>query len=68
MRSIIPIATCEKILRKQGAERVSFGGSEALSKVLEEIAVKISKKAIDLARHTGRKTIKAKDIELDKEN
>jgi histone H3/H4 len=35
-----------------------------LGKILEEYAVKVGKEATGLARHAGRKTVKAQDIQL----
>ena len=37
---------------------------EELGKVLEEFAVRVGKEATGLARHAGRKTVKAQDIQL----
>ncbi len=38
--------------------------SSQLTKVLDDIGCKIAKEALDFAMHTGRKTIKAEDIEI----
>lgn len=35
-----------------------------LAKILEEIGLKIASEAIDYAMHAGRKTVKARDIEM----
>lgn len=61
---LIPIAAMEKLLKDAGADRVSENAKEMLYKVLIDKAEIISKKAIMLAHHTGRQTIKAKDIKL----
>jgi histone H3/H4 len=53
-----------RIIKKAGAQRVSDEASNTLRKILEEIANNISKNAIDLANHAGRKTIKTDDILL----
>lgn len=55
-----------KLLKKAGAERVSPEAAKELSEYLEEIAIKISIKAVKLANHAGRKTVKAEDIKLAK--
>jgi histone H3/H4 len=60
----IPIATVERLIRKAGAERVSAEAANTLADVLEEEALKISQKAIDLAKHAGRKTVTADDVKL----
>ena len=58
------IAPMHRICKKAGAERVSEAAAKELAKVLEEIGIKIAKEALDFAMHTGRKTIKAEDIEI----
>jgi len=59
----LAVAPMHRICKKAGASRVSEAGAKALAKVLEEIGLKIAKEAIRLALHTGRKTVKEKDIE-----
>jgi histone H3/H4 len=54
-------ATCPKTF---GRERIADDAAQELSKVLEDIAYKLSKQAIDLAAHAGRTTIKTEDIQL----
>lgn len=61
---LIPLAAMEKILKNGGADRVSDKAKAALKAVLEEIADEISGKAVKLANHAGRKTIKSRDIKL----
>ena len=61
---LLPLAAMEKILKQGGAERVSDKAKVALKNAIEEIANEISVKAIKLANHAGRKTIKAEDIKL----
>ncbi|MBP2030890.1 histone H3/H4 [Methanohalophilus levihalophilus] len=61
---IIPYAPIERVIRKAGADRVSESAGEALAEILEEQGMKISKEAIKLANHAGRKTVKAEDILL----
>jgi len=61
---LLPLAAMEKILKNVGAERVADKAKVALKEVVEERAEEIAKRAWDIARHTGRKTIKAGDIKL----
>jgi len=60
----IKVAPMHKLIKRAGAERVSEESAEALGKALEEIGVKVAKEALDYAHHAGRKTVKAKDIEI----
>jgi histone H3/H4 len=61
---ILALASMDKLLRKYGAKRVSDSAKKALRDALEEHAEQISTKAVKLASHGGRTTIKASDIKL----
>ena len=60
----LPLAAMEKILKSQGADRVSEGAKRELASVLAEIGEDIGEHAIRLAHHAGRKTLKKSDIKL----
>jgi histone H3/H4 len=60
----IAVAPMHRLCKKAGADRVSEAAAKGLAKVLEEIGVKIAKEALDYAVHSGRKTVKAEDIEI----
>ena len=62
--SEISVAPMHRLCNKAGAERVSEAAAEELAKSLEQIGVKIAKEALDFAVHSGRKTIKAEDIQI----
>ena len=62
--STIPKASVERILIKAGAKRVSASAVDAFTDVLMDIAAKISKRANDIARHSGRKTVHEGDVKL----
>lgn len=61
---ILPVAAMEKLLKKVGAPRVSQSAKEALREVLENYGEQIGDKAVKLAAHSGRKTVKAEDVKL----
>lgn len=63
-KKLIPLAAVEKMLKDVGAERVGEDAKEELKKVLEEYASEVSKKAVKMASHAGRKTVKATDIKI----
>ncbi|HKZ39526.1 MAG TPA: histone [Candidatus Hodarchaeales archaeon] len=54
----------EKLLRDAGADRVSADAIAKFNEILTEKALQIGRYAVDIARHDGRKTIKADDIKL----
>ena len=60
----LPIAPAGRILKSIGATRVSPTAQKTLIEALEDYAEVIGKKAIDLARHAGRKTVTSDDIKL----
>lgn len=63
-KRVISLAAMEKLLKRIGAERVSDSGKEALREVLEDYAEEIGKKAWEIAKHSGRKTVRSTDIRL----
>jgi histone H3/H4 len=64
MTDEIKVAPMHKLIKRAGADRVSEESAIALGKALEEIGIKVAKEALDYAKHAGRKTVKAKDIEI----
>ena len=64
----IPVAPCEKILRKNGAPRVSAEAAREFALVLEHVTTEIAKGAAELAKHAGRNTVMVEDVKLARRN
>ena len=61
---VLQLAPMDHLMRKAGAYRVSETAKRELRKILEGFAVELSRKAIKLANHAGRTTIKDEDLSL----
>jgi histone H3/H4 len=62
--SCLSNSAVHRLIELAGAERVGDNAVEELKKVLEEVAFSISKDAIELASHAGRRTVKLEDVRL----
>lgn len=62
--SELSTAAVRRLIEMAGADRVGDDAVEELGKIIEEFAIKVGKEAAGLARHAGRKTVKAQDIQL----
>jgi len=60
----LPLATVERIMRTAGADRISNDAVKAASDMAEELINKLTKEAVVLSKHAGRKTVTSEDIEL----
>ena len=60
----LSLAAMEKLMKKAGADRVSEDAKVTLKDVLEDHAIRLSEKAWQIAKHSGRKTIKSGDIKI----
>jgi histone H3/H4 len=63
-KRILSLNAMERVIREAGALRVSDSAKVALSDVLEERAIALSREAKKLAEHAGRITVTEKDIKL----
>jgi histone H3/H4 len=57
-------ARVEKLIREAGAKRVSAGAIARLNEVLTDYSMGLAKYAVEIARHSGRKTVKENDVKL----
>lgn len=57
-------ARVEKLIRSAGARRVSADAIARLNEVLTDYGMHIAKYAVEIARHSGRKTVKENDVKL----
>ena len=62
--STIPKATAARMLMNAGAKRVSQDATDAFAEVIERISQEIGRVSNDIAKHSGRKTVKGSDIKL----
>ncbi|HDI31364.1 MAG TPA: histone [Thermofilum sp.] len=62
-RGEIAIAPIARILKQEGAERVSDEAATYLRNILEEIARYIAREAVSLTKYSNRKTVTRRDIE-----
>ena len=64
VQKLLPVAAMERLLKKAGASRVSEEAKETLKDILEDYAEKIGAKAWEIAKHSGRKTVKSSDLKI----
>jgi len=62
--SLIPKAPTARLLLNRGANRVSKEAMFYFGDVLEQYALEVAKKGVMIAEHSGRKTIRGKDLRL----
>ena len=62
--SIIPSAPLAVIIKKAGAARVADDAAKELGSHLTEYAMQVAKQAVEIAKHSGRKTVNENDIKI----
>ena len=65
-KNVLPYAPAERIMKLAGAKRVSQEAKVALMQILEEEAVALIGKALDIMKNCNRKTILGEDLRLAK--
>lgn len=58
----LPLAPFKRIMKNEGANRVSEEATEALRDEVEEFAGERARQSKDLAEHAGRSTVHANDV------
>ncbi len=58
------LAAMYRILKKSGAPRVSDESADELRRVVEDLAARIARNAVDLSAHAGRRTVRADDVKM----
>ena len=64
MSEELSLSAMQRLIKRAGAERVGEDAVEELSKLLENVGLRVSAKAVELAAHAGRKTVKASDVQI----
>lgn len=60
----IALAPLERILKENGAKRVSDEALRIFAEELEKRAKSVAEKAIEFSKHSGRRTVMKEDVVL----
>jgi DNA-binding protein len=60
----IPLAPVVRILNRAGAKRVSQEAAQEFADVLTNITEEIANKAVQVSKHSGRKTVHDSDVRI----
>jgi histone H3/H4 len=60
----LSLSAVERIIKKAGAERISADATETLAALMEEHGAFLSKEAIKMSDHAGRKTLRGSDLRM----
>ena len=58
----LSLEAMRRLCKRAGAKRVGRSAAMELARVLEEVGVKLAREAIGHAMHSGRRTVREKDI------
>lgn len=61
---IIPKAPVGRLILNAGAKRVSATAVDVFTELLQQRAEEIGNLAVEIARHSGRKTVQEEDIRI----
>lgn len=61
---VLQLAPVDRLIRKAGATRVSNEAAKVLAEIIEDLAIRITKVAVEYTQHSKRKTVTAEDIKL----
>ena len=61
---IIPKATAARMLFRAGAKRVSQPATDEFASIINDLGMKIGERALEIAKHSGRKTVLDGDVKL----
>ncbi|TFH30816.1 MAG: histone [Promethearchaeota archaeon] len=64
MAKVFAWSPIRELMKKSGAEMVSKDAVDRMIEYLEKEAKKITNKALEMTRHSGRKKLTKEDIEL----
>jgi DNA-binding protein len=60
----LPSAPVIRLMKQSGAERISSDAGAALIELMEKYGDSLTREAVKLASHAGRKTVTAHDIRM----
>ena len=63
-KCIVPEHAIKRLIKEEGAERVSIVAARKVSRVLEDYAREVAKMSIAVAEGKGRSTVREDDVEF----
>jgi len=62
-KRVLPIAPFGKILKRNGAVRISQRAAESFRDLIEEYVNEVAKKIVEIQKLTNRNTVKQRDVD-----